>query len=231
MRFVSHRGAAGIAHENSLAALEAGHAYRPDFIEVDIHRTRDGVFVMYHGDLRKTYAGTVLDETYDGLKARIPTLLTLREFCQKAPRAAYLFDIKVRTANDELLNEFRKVPRKLIGGFTSPHPLSLAALKELYPDVDYLISQPYTEGPMRPIELARKYGFTGISLNKWWLGPFVYRFCKVNRLKIMVYTVDSKLTMRLIMRFFGDVYLCTNHPERLAQLIEEHGTLAGATTN
>ncbi|KAA3622583.1 MAG: glycerophosphodiester phosphodiesterase, partial [Bacteroidetes bacterium] len=39
---ISHRGAAALAPENTLAAVEKGLAYNPDRIEIDVQQTKDG---------------------------------------------------------------------------------------------------------------------------------------------------------------------------------------------
>jgi glycerophosphoryl diester phosphodiesterase len=45
---VGHRGAAGHAPENTLAAIEAGIACGVDFVEIDLRRTADGALVALH---------------------------------------------------------------------------------------------------------------------------------------------------------------------------------------
>ena len=54
-RTVMHRGAGGVAPENTLAAIAAGGSVRPDFVEVDVQLTADGVPVLLHDTtLRRT---------------------------------------------------------------------------------------------------------------------------------------------------------------------------------
>lgn len=218
MTFVSHRGAAGLNIENSLAAIKAGNSMRPTYIEVDVHRTKDGVFVIYHGSLHRTYIGASLDETYKTLKTKIPSLLTLSEFINEAPRRPYMLDIKVRTANEELVKELKNMPKIMIGIFTSPHPKTLNLLKNTFPESKTLISQPYTEGPIRPIDLARQYGFDGISLNKWWVGPLVIRACRISNKVVYAYTVDRPITMRIIKKLYPEVVIITNRPDRYREI-------------
>ncbi|MFH9607965.1 glycerophosphodiester phosphodiesterase [Streptomyces sp. NPDC017448] len=45
---VAHRGASGYAPENTLAAVDAAEALGIDWVENDVHRTRDGVLVVLH---------------------------------------------------------------------------------------------------------------------------------------------------------------------------------------
>jgi len=46
---VGHRGAAGLAPENSLAAIEAAAAHGADVVELDVVRGLDGRLVLAHG--------------------------------------------------------------------------------------------------------------------------------------------------------------------------------------
>jgi glycerophosphoryl diester phosphodiesterase len=56
---VSHRGAAGLAPENTLSAVKAGVSAGAPFIEIDIRLTSDGVPVLMHdGTLDRTTDGT-----------------------------------------------------------------------------------------------------------------------------------------------------------------------------
>ncbi len=45
---IGHRGAAGLAPENTLAAFRRGCALRADGIELDVHLTADSVLVVHH---------------------------------------------------------------------------------------------------------------------------------------------------------------------------------------
>ncbi|WP_169738837.1 glycerophosphodiester phosphodiesterase family protein [Jiangella gansuensis] len=45
---IGHRGAAGLAPENTLAGIAAGAAAGPDFVEIDVQLSADGVPVLLH---------------------------------------------------------------------------------------------------------------------------------------------------------------------------------------
>ncbi len=47
-KLIAHRGAAGLAPENTLLAIHEGLMHRADFIEIDIRRAADGEFVLMH---------------------------------------------------------------------------------------------------------------------------------------------------------------------------------------
>jgi len=71
IRLIGHRGARGVAPENTLPALEHGIGVGADAIELDVHRTRDGVIVVIHDPtLERTTdgEGSVADHTLAELK-------------------------------------------------------------------------------------------------------------------------------------------------------------------
>ncbi|MEM6629515.1 MAG: glycerophosphodiester phosphodiesterase family protein [Bacteroidota bacterium] len=69
---IAHRGASGEAPENTLIAIRKAMEQEADFIEVDLHMTRDGELVVIHDDrLERTTNGTgmVKDQLLPDLKA------------------------------------------------------------------------------------------------------------------------------------------------------------------
>lgn len=68
---IGHRGAAGLAPENTLAAFQAGVAAGADGVELDVQRTRDGHLVVFHDDDLQRLAGvrgSVVTSTLDQLR-------------------------------------------------------------------------------------------------------------------------------------------------------------------
>ena len=55
---IGHRGAAGHAPENTIAAIQTGIRLGADFVEIDVRRTADGVLVALHdASVRRTTDG------------------------------------------------------------------------------------------------------------------------------------------------------------------------------
>lgn len=69
---IGHRGAAGLAPENTLIAIEKGLEYKVDRIEIDVQQTKDGQVVLLHDltvDRTTSGKGLVKDYTYAELAA------------------------------------------------------------------------------------------------------------------------------------------------------------------
>jgi glycerophosphoryl diester phosphodiesterase len=68
---IGHRGAAGHAPENTIAAIRRGISLAVDYVELDVQRTRDGRLVLMHDKLvDRTTDGTglVSEMTWDELQ-------------------------------------------------------------------------------------------------------------------------------------------------------------------
>jgi glycerophosphoryl diester phosphodiesterase len=104
---IAHRGASGHAPENTMAAFERAVALGAQFIETDLHLTRDARFVAIHdktldrttngkgpvrdstlAELRELDAGMWFDRQYMG--QRIPTLEEILEFARLHDVVFYL---------------------------------------------------------------------------------------------------------------------------------------------
>ena len=111
---IAHRGAAGHAPENTLAAFERAVELGTGFIETDLHLTRDGQFVAIHdstldrttngkgtvheftlAEIRKVDAGLWYDRSYMG--QRVPTLEEVLDFGRKHDVVFYL-EVKYEAA-------------------------------------------------------------------------------------------------------------------------------------
>ncbi len=70
-RVFGHRGAAGLAPENTLPSFALGIALGCDVLELDVHGTRDGVIVVFHDptlDRTTNGEGLVTDHSYAQLQ-------------------------------------------------------------------------------------------------------------------------------------------------------------------
>ena len=54
---VAHRGGAGLAPENTLAAFDNALHFRPDMVELDIHLSKDGELIVMHDPLLERTTG------------------------------------------------------------------------------------------------------------------------------------------------------------------------------
>lgn len=218
MRIIGHRGAAGHELENTLASLQHATKLGVWAIEFDIRKTKDNKLVVFHdGDLRRVSerSDQVSDLTLKQLE-KIPLLTgsnipTLEEALEVISDKRAFIELKDTGCTVEL--------SKILGNFPNANVSvasfkldELKSLRTLEPSIKlYGIER---TKPFDIIHLAKKNGLDGVGLNYWLLNPLTYWLCKRANLEMYVYTVDSPFLVRFISRFYPDVGLCTNYPER-----------------
>ena len=95
---IAHRGFSGRYPENTLAAVHAALELGVDFVEVDVHETRDGELIVFHDYRLKRICGVrgkVRDTTLSTIKRlnpQIPALAEVLRACRG--RARVLIEIK-----------------------------------------------------------------------------------------------------------------------------------------
>ncbi|MGH7818144.1 MAG: glycerophosphodiester phosphodiesterase family protein, partial [Candidatus Binatia bacterium] len=113
-RLFGHRGAAGVAPENTMVSFRRALADGAEYLELDVHATRDGVVVVIHdatvdrttdgrgavrdltfGELRGLDAGfrfaNAEEHPFRGQGVRVPAL---RELLEELPETALNVEIK-----------------------------------------------------------------------------------------------------------------------------------------
>lgn len=112
IKFIGHRGAAGEAPENTLAAFERGLQVGVDVVELDVHLSRDDQLIVMHdprvdrttdgsglirdltlADLRRLNAAAKFKGALDYPAQQIPTLQEV--YARVGTRAHMLIEIKV----------------------------------------------------------------------------------------------------------------------------------------
>src|SRR5262249_20744564 len=97
----AHRGGAALAPENTIDAFDNGIALGADGLELDVHRSRDGVVVVHHDrtlERTTTLSGPIAARTADELhRAGVPSLA---EVLARHREARVIVELKV---NDEAM--------------------------------------------------------------------------------------------------------------------------------
>jgi glycerophosphoryl diester phosphodiesterase len=228
---IAHRGASGYLPENTLPAYERAVAQNADMIEIDLHRSCDGVIVVAHdadlsglggrgeiadvtlSELRTLDAGggesvPTLDEVLDGFGTRIPFNLEI-----KWGRRG---DYPGLEAGALKAVERRGLLRDTL--FSCFHDSVLERLRRQSTTarIGFLLSP---RDPARPIERARAVGAEALHP---WVGlakPDLIEAAHAEGLAVYPYTVDAEADIRRMLDLGVDG-LFTNYPDRLRALID-----------
>lgn len=220
-KIIGHRGAAGLALENSRAALLAAIEHSVDMIELDVRRTADDRLVVIHEANTEHMSPTkitVRNKTLAELKKmRLyngETFLELDEALEIVETTPVIIDIKDENSVDELLLALARHPKTRVSVASFYHE-ELRQIRKASPEIPV-----YVLDHLSPIEIvhsARLLNATGIGLNKWLMNPLSYRLAKRYKLQMYVYVVDSPLLARFLRKFYPDVDICTDHPEHFTK--------------
>ncbi len=224
MKIIGHRGAAGLAPENTIAAIRAGIDAGADAIEFDIRLTSDGEFVLVHDISLLRIVGTntiVSDLPVSDLRImktisgeKIPTLV---EALKAAEEVTAVIEPK---GNDwagpltEALRKYKTKPQVCVIAFNREE---LVRFHTLMPEVPtYALER---QNAFSTIRHAHNEGLHGINLNFWILNPFSYLYARLLGLEVLAHTVDRPFYMRYIKTFYPRVGITTNYPQILKKIL------------
>jgi glycerophosphoryl diester phosphodiesterase len=163
---IAHRGGMGLWPENTMLAFENAAALGVDALEMDIHRSRDGVLVVSHDPTLERCTngrGAIADLRFDEIRQfdagwhwsndggathpyrdRGVTIPALEEVFDTFPRLRMIVDNKPR--NPEVALQFAELIRRrnlqdrvIIASFYAPN---LFAVRDRYPDICTSCSDP-----------------------------------------------------------------------------------------
>jgi len=219
MKIVGHRGAAGIALENTMQAFEMAKQLGVDAIELDIQLTKDLQFVVCHDkNLRRvsTSKATISQLTYDELGQiplhngqTVPLLTDVLQFINDVP---VVLDIKFQadlSALMEIIEAHSRIAFTIVG---RPNKV-IKACKQLRPDIPAFVAKIYT--PFGILRAIKNNNADGVNLKAIWLNPYIYQASQRHNYQIQIYNVDTLWIAKLIRKFYPKVWICTNRPDRL----------------
>ena len=246
---IAHRGASGIAPENTLLAIQKAIEMNVDFIEIDIHLSKDGEIVLMHDatvDRTTDGEGAISDYTLAKLKEldagswmgsqfkneRIPTLREVLE--QVDGQVRILLEVKqgedgrYSGFEEKILAEIEENEASSWIVIQSFQAETVNRFMELAPkmEVHKLI---LGELPLIPLHhdgefQFRKAGnFEGVASINPWFPMLTQRL--VNRIhsrgkKITVFTVNDREDLQTAWEMGVDGII-TDFPDRLIQLKKE----------
>lgn len=221
-RIIGHRGAAGLALENSRESIQAALRRDVDAVEFDVHRTKDKKLVVVHDKTTKRVAPQnvrISDVTLDELRG-LPLkngepLPTLDEALDILGAKPVIIDIKDDDSAGELLQVLKRHPKAQVSFASFQHD-ELRFLHDRLPDVPIYVLEHFS--PVDIIHSAVNLGAHGIGLNKWLMNPLTYYLARRYNLELYVYTLNTHWFGRLVKRFYPEVAICTDHPERFNDL-------------
>ena len=230
---IAHRGASGIAPENTLTAFKKAIEIGVDAVELDLHGTADGEIVVIHdasldrttnmsGQIKQTPlevikradAGAWFNHEFEG--EQVPTLAEALAYI--TDNAIALLEIKDDTIAEAVVQKIREMDMLELTVIISFHTSVLQTVRTLEPCIPtgWLIGS--SNGYTHPIQLCQQLGLFGSSLlnvnHQLITNEFAYEVRR-RGIALWCWTVDDIERMRQ-MSAFGVQGITSNYPERFS---------------
>ncbi|HKZ53805.1 MAG TPA: glycerophosphodiester phosphodiesterase [Candidatus Acidoferrales bacterium] len=216
---IAHRGAPGRRRENTLAGFRDGVAKGADWVELDLHRTRDGALVVRHDFTlgSKPIADCTLEEARRLARRGGIALPTLEEVLSALPKSVGLnIEIKAPGFGRELaalLAAHRATDRALCTSFHFP---TVAALAEVKPRLRTGIVT--TSRLLDPVEALRRTGAEVLGQEFHLVDAELVAQVHGGGFRCAAWTVNRKADLERMVALGVDAII-TDYPARLARLL------------
>src|SRR5688572_5809921 len=211
---IGHRGARGLAPENTLEAIEAGIKAGENELEIDVRVTSDDVPVVVHD--RRVNGALVFMHTLAELKANKPDLATLEEAIRKVNRRV---PINIEVKSGEPVEPLITVLKKCLEGTWQPSDFrlcsknfkTLSAFYEAFPKIRIVVIERWSG--IRGVWRARRLNTKYLYMNQWFIWWYFVGSMSKSGYKLSVYTLNNpqKAAKWEKRGLYGVV---TDHPER-----------------
>lgn len=224
---VGHRGAAGLAPENTLKAFKKGFENGADAVECDIHLSQDQKLVVIHDatlDGTTTGTGWIKDYTYSELKKldagegeKIPLLEEVIELTLQHNKTL-IIEIKGETWEraKHTTDALTKLLTKNANSIPNIHIYSfwlstLKRIKKQLPEIKTLLDVDIGLKPEQTIELILEAQANGVAINKDYVSLELVNLLKERNLLLSAWVLNDVSTFKSI-KELGVEWLLTDYP-------------------
>lgn len=227
MKIIGHRGAAGLALENTLQSIRVAQTIGVDAIEFDVRLTKDMQLALCHDAHLKRMTSArsrirVRDHTIASLRTHTlrngEQLASLDDALDTAATTPVFIEAK---GDDWAQSLAALLTQRSVSDVTviAINHVELAKFHMLLPAIPTYVVQRFSESDLlSTIRNAKRQRFTGIDLNFWLLNPLTYWLAKRAGLHIVVYTVNFVAIARMFARLYPDVAITTDRPDKFQSL-------------
>lgn len=235
MFIIAHRGAAGLAPENTLEAIEAGFQANPDMIEFDVHLTKDRVPILLHdASLWRTHRMPILAKrlTYKELVRRTKNkpnpIVSLDEVLARyAGKMLLNIEIKDRKSAKDVVDVIKKYVKKphgwdafLISSFMVSE---IKAVRKLVPEAQIALLD--WSASLRFIRADAALGLTAVGFHRLYTPKLAILAAKNLKLFTYAFTVNRPEAAKRLLEN-GIDGIVSDMPDRMRAYEQKHPELS-----
>jgi glycerophosphoryl diester phosphodiesterase len=220
MLIIGHRGARGLAAENTIESIKAALNAGVDGIEVDVRATSDDIVILSHDAYlidENSGKWKISQHTYDFLHNRQNSLATLRQAVEILPPSCLL---RVEIKPDEPVEPLVALLRPMLSNPEAPSISVvsfdyrlLKTLHQTFPELPLILNEKWSS--VRAQLRAKKLGTKQIQMNQRWLWRGFLRAMKHGGYKITPYTVNSPKQAKRWEPYIEGII--TDYPDRFSK--------------
>lgn len=219
MKIIGHRGAKGLAPENTLLSFTKALEHGVDEIEFDVRLTKDNVVIVLHDPYLHDPDGgklEVKDHTFQELLTHKPDLTTLEATMRHInKRVPALIEVKGQVPTAPIIVIIKKL---LHEGWTSQDVLfgsfdqsRLRQLHKALPEIPTVVIESWSG--VRGTFRARQLGTKRLSMNHMWLWSGFIKSMKRRGYSVAPYTLNDPVAAKRMARY-GVEMVITDYPDR-----------------
>ncbi len=235
MLIIGHRGAAGLAPENTLEAMQAGVENGADILEFDIRLTRDNVMVLVHDfhTLRTHHKASIISrKTYAELQELFSDHRQITRIEEVLDRyfGTVLLNIELKTRSSaELLVKLLK--KKYIKKASDWENIMISSFKvgellrirRLEKRANLALLQ--SDNPFMFVAYHRFVKFTAVGFHRLYLNPLALEIAHRANVFTYTYTIDRPAAISHLTSL-GIDGVVTNYPDKFSAALSDEATHA-----
>jgi len=225
----AHRGASTYCPENTLLSFSKGKYMRANGIETDIHKTKDGVLVLFHDDTLERVTGeegTIGDYTFEELQAfnvengdLTDKIVSFEDFLIHFSHRDITFAIELKDSfvekeTVELLRKYNMVSKTVITSFNFDN---LKRAIEIAPEFKYgyLVLKEVTDEILADM---KKYGIDELCPRATYMTEELVTKWHEDGFRVRAWGVANEELMRKVYDIGADG-MTVNFPDKLTEYI------------
>jgi glycerophosphoryl diester phosphodiesterase len=217
MKIIGHRGAKGLAPENTLHAFTKALEHHVDEIELDVRVTKDGLTALVHDPYVTDHAGNqvdVLTTSFAELQRHKPDLVGLTEAIELVNRRVpIVIEMKPAVESTQtiaILTQFLHrgwQPRDFF--IASFDQAILVEMHQALPDIPMVVNE--TWSGVKAVHRARQVHTRRLGMRSWWLWIGFLAPMHHRGWQIAAYTINDPAKVRSWRKYLYGIY--TDRPD------------------
>ena len=241
----AHRGYSAAYPENTLPAFQGGIDAHADWVELDIHITKDGQIVVSHDVSTKRTSEidlVIANSTYQQLQQvdvatefrkqkglslaqcpvqHTPLLKDAIELIMKQKRTRLSIQPKADCVK-KAIAIVKQLNAESMVGFNDASLKYMSQVKEMAPKIPVFWDRLPTTNVEEDIRIAKEKGFETLVIHYKGITPEKVKQIKAANLQVGAWTVDDRETMEQLLNM-GIDRIYTDDPKLLIKVIKEAG--------